>query len=40
MLVSGLTFVAGRLLSDIPIEHIGILVPGLFLVAFFFSQLG
>jgi ABC-2 type transport system permease protein len=34
------TFVASRILVDIPIEHILVLVPSLFLVGFFFSQLG
>ena len=39
-LVAVLTFVAARVLVDIPIEHILVLIPGLFLVGFFFSQLG
>jgi ABC-2 type transport system permease protein len=34
------TFVASRILVDIPIEHILVLIPSLFLVGFFFSQLG
>jgi ABC-2 type transport system permease protein len=40
MIVAVLTFAAARVLVDIPIEHIEILIPGLFLVGFFFSQLG
>jgi len=39
-LVAFLTFVAARVLVDIPIDHILVLIPGLFLVGFFFSQLG
>jgi ABC-2 type transport system permease protein len=40
MLVATLTFVASSLLVDIPVEHVLVLVPALFLVGFFFSQLG
>src|SRR3712207_3431903 len=40
MTVAVLTFTASSLLVDIPIEHPEILLPGLFLVGFFFSQLG
>ncbi len=40
MLVSLLTLTAGALLVDLPIEHVGVLVPALFIVGFFFSQLG
>jgi ABC-2 type transport system permease protein len=39
-LVATLTFSAARVLVDIPIEHPEILIPGLLLVGFFFSQLG
>jgi ABC-2 type transport system permease protein len=40
LLVSALTFIAASLLVDLPVDHILILIPGLFLVGFFFSQLG
>jgi len=40
LMVAGLTFVAASLLVDLPIDHILVLVPSLFLVGFFFSQLG
>jgi ABC-2 type transport system permease protein len=40
LLVAILTFVAASLLVDLPVDHILILVPALFLVGFFFSQLG
>jgi ABC-2 type transport system permease protein len=39
-LVAVLTFAAARVLIDVPIEHILVLIPGLFLVGFFFAQLG
>jgi ABC-2 type transport system permease protein len=39
-MVATLTFAAARLLIDIPIDHIEVLIPGLFLVGFFFAQLG
>jgi ABC-2 type transport system permease protein len=38
--VAVLTFIASSLLVDLPVEHILVLVPALFLVGFFFSQLG
>jgi ABC-2 type transport system permease protein len=38
--VAFLTFIASSLLVDLPVEHILVLVPSLFLVGFFFSQLG
>jgi ABC-2 type transport system permease protein len=38
--VAVLTFIAASFLVDLPVEHILILLPGLFLVGFFFSQLG
>ncbi|HYP48650.1 MAG TPA: ABC transporter permease [Thermoleophilaceae bacterium] len=40
MIVATLTFAASSVLVDIPIEHPLVLVPALFLVGFFFSQLG
>ncbi len=40
LMVAGLTFVAASLLVDLPVDHILVLVPSLFLVGFFFSQLG
>ncbi|HVY96966.1 MAG TPA: ABC transporter permease [Solirubrobacterales bacterium] len=39
-LVSALTFVAAALLVDLPLEHVLVLVPALFLVGFFFANLG
>ena len=38
--VGVLTFIAASLLVDLPVEHILVLIPGLFLVGFFFAQLG
>ena len=38
--VAVLTFTAASLLIDIPVEHAAVLLPGLFLVGFFFAQLG
>jgi ABC-2 type transport system permease protein len=40
LMVAGLTFAAASLLVDLPVDHILVLVPSLFLVGFFFSQLG
>jgi ABC-2 type transport system permease protein len=40
LIVATLTFVAASLLVDLPVDHVLILIPGLFLVGFFFSQLG
>lgn len=40
MVVSALTFVAASLLVDLPVEHVLVLLAGLFLVGFFFAQLG
>ena len=40
MIVATLTFTAGSLLADLPVEHLLVLVPSLFLVGFFFAQLG
>ena len=39
-LVALLTFVAASFLVDLPVEHVLVLIVGLFLVGFFFSQLG
>ena len=39
-IVATLTFAAASVLVDIPHEHVLILIPSLFLVGFFFSQLG
>ena len=40
MLVALITFTAAALLVDLPVENIAVLIPALFLVGFFFSQLG
>jgi ABC-2 type transport system permease protein len=40
LIVAGLTFIAASLLVDLPVDHLLVLVPSLFLVGFFFSQLG
>ena len=40
LIVAVLTFIAASLLVDLPVDHILVLIPGLFLVGFFFSQLG
>ncbi|HEX6665705.1 MAG TPA: ABC transporter permease [Solirubrobacterales bacterium] len=40
LIVACLTFVAASLLVDLPVDHILVLIPSLFLVGFFFSQLG
>ncbi len=40
MIVAVLTFTAASILIGVPVEHPLILIPGLFLVGFFFSQLG
>jgi ABC-2 type transport system permease protein len=40
LLVALLTFLAASLLVDLPVDHILVLIPSLFLVGFFFSQLG
>jgi ABC-2 type transport system permease protein len=40
LIVALLTFVASSFLVDLPVDHILVLVPALFLVGFFFSQLG
>ncbi len=38
--VGVLTFIAASILVDLPVEHLLVLIPGLFLVGFFFAQLG
>jgi ABC-2 type transport system permease protein len=40
LIVAGLTFVAASFLVDLPFDHVLVLIPSLFLVGFFFSQLG
>ena len=40
LMVATLTFIASSLLVDLPVEHVLVLIPSLFLVGFFFSQLG
>jgi ABC-2 type transport system permease protein len=40
MVVATLTFGAASVLVDIPVDHILVLLPGLFLVGFFFAQIG
>jgi ABC-2 type transport system permease protein len=40
LMVALLTFLAASLLVDLPVDHVLVLVPALFLVGFFFSQLG
>lgn len=40
LIVSVITFVASVILIDLPVDHVLVLIPALFLVGFFFSQLG
>jgi ABC-2 type transport system permease protein len=40
MTVAILTFIAAAILVDVPVEHVLVVVPSLFLVGFFFAQLG
>jgi ABC-2 type transport system permease protein len=40
MLVATLTFIAASILVSIPVDHVLVLLPALFLVGFFFAQLG
>jgi ABC-2 type transport system permease protein len=40
LIVALLTFIASSFLVDLPVDHILVLIPSLFLVGFFFSQLG
>jgi ABC-2 type transport system permease protein len=40
LIVATLAFVVSLALAGLPVEHVLVLIPGLFLVGFFFSQLG
>jgi ABC-2 type transport system permease protein len=40
MTVATLTFVAASILVGVPVEHVHVLIPALFLVGFFFASLG
>jgi ABC-2 type transport system permease protein len=40
LVVSVLTFTAASFLVDLPVDHVLVLIPALFLVGFFFAQLG
>jgi len=40
MIVATLTFIAASLLVGLPVENVHVLIPSLFLVGFFFAQLG
>jgi ABC-2 type transport system permease protein len=40
LIVAALTFVAASLLTALPVDHVLVLIPAIFLVGFFFSQLG
>ena len=40
MIVATITLTAAAILVSIPVEHVLVLVPSLFLVGFFFAQLG
>jgi ABC-2 type transport system permease protein len=40
LIVAVITFVASVILIDLPVDHVLVLIPSLFLVGFFFSQLG
>jgi len=40
LIVAVLTFIVSVLLVDLPVDHVLVLIPSLFLVGFFFSQLG
>jgi len=40
LLVSLLTFIAASILVDLPVDHVLVLIPALFLVGFFFANLG
>ena len=40
MVVAMLTVIASAFLVDLPVEHVFLLIPSLFLVGFFFAQLG
>src|SRR5688500_6624115 len=40
MTVATLTFIAASILIGVPVEHVLVLIPSLFLVGFFFAQMG
>ncbi|HEX3243267.1 MAG TPA: ABC transporter permease [Solirubrobacterales bacterium] len=40
LIVATLTFIAASILVDLPVDHVLVLIPSLFLVGFFFAQLG
>jgi ABC-2 type transport system permease protein len=40
LMVAAITFAAAAILVDLPVENVAVLIPALFLVGFFFSQLG
>jgi ABC-2 type transport system permease protein len=40
LIVAALTFVVASILVTLPVDHVLVLIPSLFLVGFFFSQLG
>lgn len=40
LIVATLTFIASSLLVDLPVDNVLVLIPALFLVGFFFAQLG
>ncbi len=40
LIVATLTFVASALLAGLPVDNVAVLIPALFLVGFFFAQLG
>ncbi len=40
MIVAVITFTAAAILVSIPVDHVLVLIPSLFLVGFFFAQLG
>ncbi|HEY1854143.1 MAG TPA: ABC transporter permease, partial [Solirubrobacterales bacterium] len=40
LIVATLTFTVAVILTPLPVEHVLVLIPALFLVGFFFSQLG
>lgn len=40
LIIAVITFIAASLLVDLPVKHVYILFPALFLVGWFFSQLG
>ena len=40
LIVAFLTFVASALLAGLPVDNVAVLIPAIFLVGFFFSQLG